>query len=91
MTFGRAGHQRRGLIVRAFVLVACLLPLGCASTTPTGPPVLRPNPYQAPAYQIVGEAIVASLGGVSVTLRWLDEGGVRGYYASRPGLILPWP
>jgi hypothetical protein len=39
----------------------------------------------------VGDAIVASLGGVSVTLRWLDEGGVRGYYAARPGLILPWP
>jgi hypothetical protein len=80
-----------GLIARALVLVVCLLPLGCASTKPTGPPVLRPNPYQAPAYQAVGDAIVASLGGVSVTLRWLDEGGVRGYYAARPGLILPWP
>jgi hypothetical protein len=80
-----------GLIARALVLVVCLLPLGCASTKPTGPPVLRPNPYQAPAYQAVGDAIVASLGGVSVTLRWLDEGGVRAYYAARPGLILPWP
>jgi hypothetical protein len=91
MTSGRAGHQVCGLIARALVLVVCLLPLGCASTKPTGPPVLRPNPYQAPAYQAVGDAIVASLGGVSVTLRWLDEGGVRGYYAARPGLILPWP
>ena len=34
---------------------------------------------------------MASLGGVSVTLRWLDEGGVRSYYTGRPGLILPWP
>ena len=91
MTSGRAGHQVCGLIARALVLVVCLLPLGCASTKPTGPPVLRPNPYQAPAYQAVGDAIVASLGGVSVTLRWLDEGGVRAYYAARPGLILPWP
>ena len=71
MTFGRAGHQGRGLIARALVLSPCLLPLDCASTKPTGPPVLRPNPYQAPAYQVVGDAIVASLGGVSVTLRWL--------------------
>ena len=91
MTSGRAGHQGRGLIARALVLVACLLPLGCASTKPTGPLVLRPNPYQAPAYQVVGDAIVASLGSVSVTLRWLNEAGVRGYYAARPGLILPWP
>ena len=91
MTLGRARHQGCGLIARALVLVACLLPLGCATTKPTGPPVLRPNPYQAPAYQAVGDAIVASLSGVSVTLRWLDEEGVRGYYAARPGLTLPWP
>jgi hypothetical protein len=91
MTSGRAGHQGCGLIARALVVVVCLVPLGCASTKPTGPPVLRPNPYQASAYQAVGDAIVASLGGVSVTLRWLDEEGVRGYYAARPGLMLPWP
>jgi len=89
MTLGRARHQGRGLFARVLVFLVCLLPLGCASTKPTGPPVLRPNPYQAPAYQAVGDAIVASLSGVSVTLRWLDEEGVRGYYAARPGLIFP--
>jgi hypothetical protein len=79
------------LIARALVLAACLFPLSCATPKATGPPILRPNSYQASAYQVVGEAIVASLGGASVTLRWLDEGGVRSYYAGRPGLIDPWP
>ena len=40
---------------------------------------------------MVGEAIVASIGGVSTTVRWLDRAGVEAYYAARPGLVLPWP
>lgn len=46
---------------------------------------------QAPTSQVVGDAISASLGGVAVTLRWVDEGAVGAYYASRPGLVSPWP
>jgi len=34
---------------------------------------------------------VASLGGVAVTVRWMDAGAVGGYYAGRPGLVSPWP
>jgi hypothetical protein len=70
----------------------CLAVLGCATTEKAaGPPVLRPAPAQAPTSQIVGDAIVASLGGVGVTLRWMDEKAVRDYFAGRPGLESPWP
>ena len=81
----------RGFFARAFVSCACLFLIGCASPKPSRDLVLRPNPYQAPTYQVVGDAIVASLGGVSVTLIWLNEGGVEKFYAARPGLMIPWP
>jgi len=81
----------RGLFGRALGFWSCLFLAGCVSTPQPGNPVLRPNPYQAATYQVVGDAIVASLGGVSVTLSWLNESGVDRFYAARPGLIVPWP
>lgn len=81
----------RGLCARALAFCACLSLVGCVSSKQPGNPVLRPNPYQAAAYQVVGDAIVASLGGASVTLSWLNEGGVEKFYAARPGLTVPWP
>jgi len=65
---------------------------GCAAgPKPPGPPSLRPLPQQPPTHQIVGNAIVASLGGAGVTLGWLGEGATEHYFISRPGLVSPWP
>jgi len=66
---------------------------GCATTEkPLGPPALLPASQQHAAhYQVVGEAIVASLSGVAVTVRWLNAAGVAEYYAARTGLVSPWP
>jgi hypothetical protein len=91
MAPGPARYQGRGPLARACAFLICLWLTGCASTKPLGNPVLRPNPYQAPTYQVVGDAIVASLGGASMTVRWLDEAGVEGYYTARSGLTSPWP
>jgi hypothetical protein len=72
--------------------VGLLLP-GCATTEkPLRPATLRPAPQSnIGTSQIVGDAIVASLGGVAVTVRWMDAGAVGTYYAGRPGLVSPWP
>jgi hypothetical protein len=91
MAFQGSGKPRRGFFTRALAFCVSLLLFGCASAKKPGDPVLRPNPFQAPTYQVVGDAIVASLGGVSVTLSWLNEGGVEKFYAARPGLMTPWP
>jgi hypothetical protein len=53
--------------------------------------VIRPVPQQPPTHQVVGDAIIASLGSAGVTLGWLSEGGTDHYFASRPGLVPPWP
>jgi hypothetical protein len=75
------------------VFSAVLLLAGCATTEkPLGPPTLIPASQQHAAnYQVVGDAIVASLGGVAVTVRWMDSASVATYYAARPGLVAPWP
>jgi hypothetical protein len=52
---------------------------------------LQAAPQQAPSSQLVGEAIVASLSGVSVTVRWFGRQSVEQYYAARPGLTPPLP
>jgi hypothetical protein len=85
--------RRRGWVTRAVVFGAGLFLLGCASTEKSlGPPTLRPAPQSnLGASQIVGDAVVASLRGVAVTVRWMDEEGVGAYYAARPGLVSPWP
>jgi hypothetical protein len=89
----RTAIQRRGWLTRAVVLGVGLLLTGCATTEKSlGPATLRPAPQSnIGTSQIVGEAIVASLGGVAVTVRWMDAGAVGGYYAGRPGLVSPWP
>jgi hypothetical protein len=40
---------------------------------------------------VVGESIIASLGGVAVTVRWLPGPGVERFYAGKPGLVNPFP
>ena len=93
MPDGRTALQRRGRLARAAVLWAGLLLSGCATTEkPLGPATLRPAPQSnLGTSQIVGDAIVASLRGVAVTVRWMDGGAVDKYYAGRPGLVSPWP
>jgi hypothetical protein len=84
---------RRGRFARAAVLGVGLLLTGCASTEkPPGPATLHPAPQSnRGTSQIVGDAIVASLSGVAVTVRWMDRDAVGRYYAGRPGLVSPWP
>lgn len=53
--------------------------------------MIQPGPQRQATHQVVGESIVASLGGVSVAVRWLAAPGVEQYFASRPGLVYPWP
>ncbi len=87
---GRAsGAVGRWLLILGVVLLLA----GCATGTAqrTAQVTLRPGPQQPPTHQVVGEAIVASLRGVSVTVRWLPQVAVESYYASRPGLVSPWP
>ncbi len=85
--------RRRGWLARAVFFGAGLFLIGCASTEkPLGPPTLRPAPQSnIGSSQIVGDAIVASLSGAAVTVRWMDAEAVGAYYAARPGLVSPWP
>jgi len=92
MTTNRTTQRCRAWRAGIAVLGLCGVLLGCATTeAPKGPAILRPASQQAPVNQVVGEAIVASLGGAAVTVRWLDGAAVGAYYASRPGLVAPWP
>jgi hypothetical protein len=92
MPVGSDARRWRGRILRAIACGMCLAALGCATTEkPAGPAVLRPALQQAPTNQIVGDAIVASLGGAGVSLRWMDAEAIRDYFGSRPGLVSPWP
>jgi len=52
---------------------------------------IRPGPQRQATHQVVGESVVASLGGASVTVRWLAAPLVEQYFAGRPGLVYPWP
>jgi hypothetical protein len=40
---------------------------------------------------VVGESIIASLGGAAVTVRWLSAPRVGQFYAGKPGLVNPFP
>jgi hypothetical protein len=93
MPIRRTAARRHGRRGRAVCLGALLLLAGCATTEkPLGPPTLVPAPqHHATTHQVVGDAVVASLGGAAVTVRWLDSGGVGEFYAARPGLVSPWP
>ncbi|MGE5850188.1 MAG: hypothetical protein ACM362_08680 [Candidatus Methylomirabilota bacterium] len=84
-------NDGRGPLARAFVFVGVLSLAGCASP-PKGEVVsLRPGPPRQPTQQVVGESIIASLGGVAVTVRWLPGPGVERFYAGKPGLVNPFP
>lgn len=63
---------------------------GCASA-PKGEVSILPSPQRQATHQVVGESIVASLGGAAVTVRWLAAAGVEQYFESKPGLVYPWP
>jgi hypothetical protein len=92
MTTNRTTQWRRVWRTGVAVLGLCGVLVGCATTEPPkGPAILRPASQQAPVNQVVGEAIVASLGGAAVTVRWMDAAAVGAYYAGRQGLVAPWP
>jgi hypothetical protein len=52
---------------------------------------ILPSPQRQATHQVVGESIVASLGGAAVTVRWLAAAGVEQYFENKPGLVYPWP
>jgi len=84
------GHRERGHVARASFFAVVLFLAGCA-TPPKGEVVIRPSPQSQATHQVVGEAIVASLGGAAVTIRWLPATGVEEYFENKPGLVYPWP
>jgi hypothetical protein len=63
---------------------------GCASS-PKGEVVVRPSPSTQPTHQVVGDAIIASMGGAAVTVQWLPAPGIEQYYVGKPGLVNPFP
>ena len=81
--------MRRAVVCAAFL--SAVLVSSCATTSGPVEVILRPAPQQATRGQIVGEAIVTSLGGVMATVRWLDRAAIDAFYAARPGLTVPWP
>ena len=83
----------RGRVVRACLVAVGLVLTGCAGGPAKAPEsaTLLPGPQQAPTHQVVGEAIIASLSGVSTTVRWLPQKGVEAFYEGRQGLANPWP
>ncbi len=84
-------NKGRGPLACAFVFVGVLSLVGCASP-PKGEVVsLRPGPPRQPTQQVVGESVIASLGGVGVTVRWLPAPALERFYAGKPGLVNPFP
>jgi len=84
------GLQKRGQTARVFFFAAVLIVAGCANP-PKGELSLSPAPQRQATHQVVGEAIVASLAGASVTVRWLTPVEVEQYFENKPGLVYPWP
>jgi hypothetical protein len=80
---------KRGPFARAFCFGAALL--GACAPGVREQAAVRPSLQQQATYQVVGDAVVASLGGATVTVRWLHEKAVDQYYAARQGLVHPWP
>ena len=85
-----SGGPVRGGFVRLSLFGAILLVASCTSP-PKGEVSLHPIPQRHATHQVVGESILASLGGPAVIVRWLSPQEVEHYFASRPGLVSPWP
>ena len=85
------GLQKRGQTARVFFFSAVLIVAGCAANPPKGELSLHPAPQRQATHQVVGEAIVASLAGASVIVRWLTPVEVEQYFENKPGLVYPWP
>jgi len=83
-------HGEGGQLARAFFFAGILLLAGCA-TSPKGEVVIHPGPQRQATNQVVGESIVAPLGGAAVTVRWLAPMEVEQYFEGKPGLVFPWP
>jgi hypothetical protein len=83
--------DKRGTLARAFAFGLGMFLAGCASA-PKGSVIgIQPGPQLQSTHQVVGDAIVASLGGATATVRWLDAKEVEGFFRARPGLVSPWP
>jgi len=83
-------RRERGRFARALFFGAALFLSACAAA-PKSELVIQPSPQRLATQQVVGDSIIASLGGAAVTVRWLPAPGVERYFASRPGLVSPWP
>jgi hypothetical protein len=79
----------RGWRARALALGALAFLAACATPPKSTDLSLRPSPQQPPTHQVVGESIVAALGGADVTVGWLPREGVERFYAARQGLANP--
>jgi len=73
------------------VFVGVLSFTACASSPKDGVLVLRPSPARQPTHQVVGESVIASLGGAGVTVQWLPASGVERFYVGKLGLVNPFP
>jgi hypothetical protein len=82
---------KRGYLARAFVCGLGMFLAGCASAPKGSIVAIQPVPQQQSTHQLVGDAIVASLGGATATVRWLDAKGMERFFEARPGLVYPWP
>ncbi len=82
--------RERGQFARAFVFGAGLLLVGCAAE-PKGEVEIRPSPQRQATNQVVGDMIVASLGGTAVMVKRLPAPEVEKFFAGKPGLVDPWP
>lgn len=74
---------------RALALGALVLLAACATPPRSTDLALRPSSQQPPTHQVVGERIVAALGGADMTVGWLPREGVERFYAGRQGLVNP--
>jgi hypothetical protein len=80
-----------GAWARLIALGGLALLAGCATPPKFSELALRPTPQQPLPSQIVGERIVAGLGGADITVEYLPKAGVEHFYAEKPGLVNPFP
>lgn len=71
------------------ILLAAALSGGCGGPVTPGSSLLRPGVQHVPVNQVVGDTIIANLGGLTVSVRALTVAGLHDYFASKPGLVDP--